>query len=114
MTDFSEGQKMRAGIIAFLAVSVLLACAVAFTLDAAVDHGRDVFAEQKCALCHSIGGIGGKKMALDGVGSKLKPEEIRKWIKTPKEMKPNTIMKSYPNLPEKDLSDLVSYLMSLR
>jgi cytochrome c1 len=69
---------------------------------------------QKCALCHSISGVGGRKMALDGVGSKLKAEDIRKWIRTPKEMKADTTMKSYPNLPEKDLADLTAFLMTLR
>jgi mono/diheme cytochrome c family protein len=82
--------------------------------ESALEHGKDVYAMQKCALCHSISGIGGKKLPLDGVGSRLKPEAVRRWIRTPKEMKPDTMMKAYPNLPEKDLNDLVQYLMTLR
>ncbi len=82
--------------------------------DSSVEHGKEVYATQKCALCHSIGGIGGKKMVLDGVGSKLKAEEIRKWIRTPKEMKPDTTMKPYPNLPDRDLNDLMAFLATLR
>jgi mono/diheme cytochrome c family protein len=89
-------------------------CSLALSFDASVDHGKEVYAVQKCALCHSIGGIGGKKMALDGVGSRLKPEEIKKWIRTPKEMKPDTTMKPYPNLPERDLNGLTAFLMTLR
>jgi cytochrome c2 len=96
-----------AGAMAFFGI-------VALALDASADHGREVYATQKCALCHSIGGIGGKKMALDGVGSKLKLEDMKKWIKTPKEMKPDTTMKPYPNLPERDLNDLTAFLMMLR
>ncbi len=92
---------------------VLIGGVIAFSLDA-VDHGREVYAMQKCALCHSISGVGGKKMALDGIGSRLKSEDIKKWIRTPKEMKPDSTMKSYPNLPEKDLADLAAYLMSLK
>ena len=95
---------------------ILAVAAGAFALygDAALDHGKEVYAIQKCALCHSISGIGGKKKQLDGVGSRLKPEEIQKWIRTPKEMKSGTTMKAYPNLPEKDLDDLTSFLMTLK
>jgi mono/diheme cytochrome c family protein len=87
---------------------------LAFSMQSATDHGREVYAAQKCALCHSISGIGGKKSVLDGVGSKLNSEDIRKWIRTPKGMKPNTVMKPYSNLPEKDLDDLVAFIMTLR
>ena len=80
----------------------------------ASDHGKEVYAMQKCALCHSISGIGGKKHALDGVGTRLKADDIKKWIRDPKSMKPDTTMKAYPNLPEKDLADLVAYLSSLK
>ena len=79
-----------------------------------LENGREVYATQKCALCHSISGIGGQKMALDGVGSKLKREDIRKWIRTPKEMKADTKMKAYPNLPTKALNDLTAYLITLK
>jgi cytochrome c2 len=92
----------------------LTVAALAYVAENAVDHGKDVYAVQKCALCHSIAGIGGKKLELDGVGSRLKPEDIKKWIRTPKEMKAGTIMKPYPNLPEKDLNDLTAFLLTLR
>jgi cytochrome c2 len=105
---------MKSAIIIFLGgMLVFIGAAIAFSPDA-LDHGKEVYAMQKCALCHSISGIGGKKMALDGIGSRLKSEDIKKWIRTPKEMKPETTMKSYPNLPEKDLNDLTAYLMTLK
>lgn len=85
-----------------------------FGQDDATERGREVYAMQKCALCHSIAGIGGKKMPLDRVGSRLKPEDIRKQVRTPKAIKADSTMKSYPNLPEKDLSDLTAFLMSLK
>jgi cbb3-type cytochrome oxidase cytochrome c subunit len=98
-----------------LAGALVLCCSgAAFCQEGASDRGREVYAVQKCALCHSVGGIGGKKMPLDRVGSKLKPEDMRKWVRTPKTMKAESIMKSYPNLPEKDLSDLIAFLMTLR
>jgi cytochrome c2 len=106
---------MKSAIMLFAAGMLLLIGAVlALSQDAAVDHGKEVFGMQKCAMCHSISGVGGSRMALDGVGTRLKPEDIRKWIRTPKEMKADTTMKAYPNLPEKDLRDLVVYLTTLK
>ena len=98
--------------VLFLGLGFLLG---AFALpQSAIDHGREIYAAQKCALCHSIKGIGGKKAPLDGVGSRLKTDDLKKWIRTPKEMKSNTTMKSYPDLPDKDLNDLVNFLASLK
>jgi len=101
-------------IIGAITVLAVIGAVVVFSLDDSVDHGQEVYAMQKCALCHSIRGIGGKKLALDGVGSRLKPEAIQKWIRTPKAMKTDTTMKAYPNLPERDLNDLTAYLATLR
>jgi cytochrome c2 len=101
-------------VVAATGILALVAGALAFSGDPVLDHGKEVYAAQKCALCHSISGIGGKKMPLDGVGAKLKAEDIRKWIRTPKAMKPDTTMKAYPNLPEKDLNDLAAFLLTLR
>jgi cytochrome c2 len=106
---------MKSAMI-FSVAGILVVMGAALTLpqDSRLKHGREVYATQKCALCHSISGIGGKKMPLDGVGSRLKPDDIEKWILTPKEMKDDTTMKAYPNLPKGDLSDLVAYLMTLK
>jgi cytochrome c2 len=105
---------MKKAIIGSLAMAVILLCVAVFSLDIATDHGKEVYATQKCGLCHSISGIGGKKLALDGLGSKMTSDTMKKWIRTPKDMKAGTTMKPYPNLPEKDLNDLVEYLMTLR
>ncbi len=101
-------------MIFFAGILALVGIVAVFSLDAASDHGKEVFTAQKCSMCHSIEGVGGKMKALDGVGSKLKADDIKKWIVTPKEMKANVIMKSYPDLPENDLNDLVAYLVSLK
>jgi mono/diheme cytochrome c family protein len=110
------GRKdMKSAMMAFLAgMLVFIGAAIALPQNATLEHGREVYAAQKCALCHSISGIGGKKHALDGVGSRLKQEEVKKWIRTPKEMKADTTMKPYPDLPDKDLNDLAAYLMTLK
>ncbi len=78
------------------------------------EKGKGVFAAQKCSMCHSIEGKGNKKTPLDGVGNRLKPEEIRKWIVSPKEMKADSKMKAYPSLPAEELDALVAYLLTLK
>ena len=95
-------------------ILAIMGAALALPQNSTLEHGREVYAAQKCALCHSISGIGGKKKVLDGVGSRLKSEDVKKWILSPKEMKADTTMKAYPNLPEQDLNDLVSYVMTLK
>ena len=100
--------------LTFLAVAGLMLSLGAVLYAADAEHGKEVFKEQKCSMCHNIGGQGGKLSSLDGVGSKLKADEITKWVKTPKEMKPDTKMKAYPTLPDKDLDDLVAYLLTLK
>jgi mono/diheme cytochrome c family protein len=83
--------------------------------------GAKVYADQKCSMCHSIAGKGNPKGALDGVGAKLKAEEIRQWIVEPAAM--TTKMKAerkpampskFSALPKDDLDALVAYLSSLK
>lgn len=106
---------MKPAVIIICGAALLVVgVAIALSLDSTEDRGVEVYAMQKCALCHSVSGIGGKKMALDGVGSRLKPDDLRKWIQSPRSMKADTTMKAYPNLPEKDLRDLVAYLSTLK
>ncbi len=104
---------IKASIVIVVAASVALGI-VAFSPDSAIDRGKEVYAVQKCGLCHSISGAGGKMHALDGLGSRMNQNTMKKWIQTPKEMKSNTVMKPYPNLPEKDLNDLIAYLTTLK
>jgi mono/diheme cytochrome c family protein len=101
-------------VFAGIGILAVVGIAMGFFPDNGLDHGKEVYGMQKCALCHSISGIGGKKLALDGVGSRLKAEDIKKWIRTPKSMKSDSTMKSYPNLPQKDLDDLADYLITLK
>jgi len=91
---------------------------VAAAADAA--RGAAVYTEQKCSLCHSVGGKGNAKGPLEGVGAKLSAEDIRQWITNPKEMTAKTKaerkppMKAYPNLPAADVDALVAYIQSLK
>jgi mono/diheme cytochrome c family protein len=81
--------------------------------------GEQLFADQKCTLCHSIGDKGNKKGALDGVGAKLSAAEIKEWITDAKGMTTKTkatrkpAMKAY-TLPKEDVDALVAYLSTLK
>ena len=102
-------------VIAGLTVCVGLAASAA-AQDA---KGEKLFVDQKCMVCHSIGDKGNKKGPLDGVGTKLKADEIREWLVDAKGMtvkakatrKP--AMKAYA-LPKEDVDALVAYLASLK
>ncbi|MBI4169016.1 MAG: cytochrome c [Acidobacteria bacterium] len=99
---------------AFGLAPLALAAGGAQPAETAGDRGVKVYAAQRCSMCHSIEGKGNKKTPLDGVGDRLKREEIRKYIVSPREMKADTKMKAYANLPEKDLEALVDYLAGLK
>ena len=103
-----------------LAALFVLAIAVpAAAQEAAIEKGKQVYAAQKCQVCHSVAGVGNKKGALDDVGARLKADDIRQWIVAAPEMTAKTksarkpVMKAY-NLPKEDLDALVAYLASLK
>ncbi|MGH9423704.1 MAG: c-type cytochrome [Thermoanaerobaculia bacterium] len=81
--------------------------------------GEQLFADQKCTLCHSIGEKGNKKGPLDGVATKLSAAEIREWIADAKGMTAKTKatrkpeMKAY-SLSKDDVDALVAYLSTLK
>jgi mono/diheme cytochrome c family protein len=93
--------------------------ATAAAQNADVARGEKLFADQKCALCHSIGGKGNKKGPLDGVASTLKNEDVLEWIVDAKGMAAKTKaarkpeMKAY-RLPKEDVEALTAYLMTLK
>jgi len=82
-------------------------------------QGEKLFTEQKCALCHSIGGKGNPKGPLDEVAGKLSVEDIRAWITDAKGMTAKTNatrkpeMKAY-TLPKEDVDALIAYLSALK
>jgi mono/diheme cytochrome c family protein len=108
------------------AAAVMLAGGLATPLaatqdDAQVKKGQEVYAAQKCSMCHSIAGKGNKSNPLDGVGKKLSAEDIRLWIVNPKaatakasSTKKPPMPEKYSKLPPADLDALVAYMQSLK
>jgi mono/diheme cytochrome c family protein len=87
---------------------------------ATIERGQKVYAAEKCAVCHSIAGVGNKRGSLDGVGTRLSADEIRQWIVSAPEMSAKLkderkpAMKAYPNIAKEDLDALVAYVHSLK
>jgi mono/diheme cytochrome c family protein len=107
------------------AVALALALAAPVTAaaqDAAqIKRGQEVYAAQKCQMCHAIAGKGAKANPLDGIGAKLSAEDIRRWITHPTEMTAKTKSTRKPPMPAKwsslpaaDLDALVAYMQSLK
>lgn len=89
--------------------------------EAQVKKGQEVYAAQKCQVCHAIAGKGNKQNPLDGIGAKLSADEIRQWITNPTEMtakakstKKPPMPNKYSKLPAADIDALVAYLQSLK
>ena len=87
----------------------------------AVKKGEEVYAAQKCSMCHAIAGKGNKQNPLDGIGAKLSADDIRQWIVDPAAMTAKSKSTKKPPMPSKwaklpaaDLDALVAYLQSLK
>lgn len=102
---------------AVMAVACVPAAALAD--DPKSERGQELFTAQKCTLCHSIAGKGNAKGALDGVGSKLAPAEIKQWLTDPAGMAAKTKSERKPPMKIKpmkseDIDALVAYLSTLK
>ena len=106
------------GLLALATTATAGSPQTAGTAPSAITKGEQVYAAQKCSMCHALDGKGQAKGPLDGIGTKLTADEIREWIAHPAEMtkKHNAtrkpVMKAYPNLPKEDLEALVAFLAS--
>ena len=104
-----------------VAVTLMWAAPAAAQDEALIKKGQQVYAAQKCQMCHSIAGKGNKSNPLDGVGKKLSAEDTKKWITHPTEMTAQTKSTKKPPMPAKwaslpaaDLDALVAYMQSLK
>ncbi len=92
---------------------------VAVAQDAA--RGAEVYAAQKCQVCHLAAGKGNKNSPLDGVAARLSTADIKEWIVAPvgaaakhSSTKKPLMPKTYAKLPAKDVDALVAYMQSLK
>jgi cbb3-type cytochrome oxidase cytochrome c subunit len=102
------------------APSAVPAAALPSGRTAIVEAGRAAYEEQGCGMCHSIAGVGNPRYPLDGVGARMKPEEIRKWIAGARDLEGRLpagtfrIKQGYQALPKEEMDALVAYMQSLR
>jgi len=104
-----------------LAIAAVVAVIPVLARAQDAEKGKAVYAAQKCSVCHSIAGTGGKASPLDGVGKKLSAADIHAWITMPKVMEKKTNSTKKPPMPEKfaklpaaDVDALVAYMVSLK
>jgi cytochrome c553 len=115
--------KVRVAVTTLATFAVLAWAGAAFAQDKAqIDKGMKAYDTYKCSLCHSVAGKGNAKGSLDGVGTKLKAEEIKSWLLTPKEMTAKTKATRVPAMMAnatlaknaEDVDALVAYMLSLK
>lgn len=81
---------------------------------AAIARGEKVYAEKKCAVCHSINGAGGKSGGdLSTAGAARDADWLKRFIKAPKSVMPNAKMPAFKG-GEPELDAVVAYMTSLK
>jgi len=79
-----------------------------------IQAGEKLINDLGCLGCHKVNGQGaGFGPDLSGIGSKINPEWLHKFLKRPKDYDPKTIIPDF-RLSEKDISAITAYLMSLK
>jgi mono/diheme cytochrome c family protein len=108
---------------ALVTAALLTAVAVVVSsqpVSAQADRGQQVFAAQKCSMCHAVAGKGNAKGPLDGVGGKYSAAELKEWVVNAKGMAEKTKatrkppMRDFSALPAADVDALVAYLRTLK
>ena len=110
---------MKTRVVAFTGCMALIPLGViasgvmpAHGLD--INQGRKVYDEKRCALCHAIGGQGGKVGPdLSNVGSRRDGDWLKRFLRDPKGTVPNAKMPPVKATDE-ELAALVGYLLSLK
>ena len=104
--------KRLGPVVAGLAAAIMF-CTPLYAQDAAA--GKQVFDREKCAMCHTA-----TRNSLKGVGSKLTADQIRLWLKNPKQAAADAKstakppMKSFASLSQADVDNLVAHLQTLK
>ena len=103
-----------------LIVGGMLVAARVEAAEDAVARGKRLYTENRCTMCHSVAGKGNPKGPQEGVGARLTPAELRKWMLEPKAMAAKAKAERKPPMPgfetlkREDLDALVAYLATLK
>ncbi|MDP6179889.1 MAG: cytochrome c, partial [Desulfatiglandales bacterium] len=80
------------------------------------DKGKAIFRESRCSICHPAQGKGGAFKGiyapdLTRVGSKVRIDWLKRWLKDPKDYFPKTRMPRY-RFSDEEIDALAEYIMS--
>jgi cytochrome c oxidase subunit 2 len=106
----------RQGLALGLAVSVLLAAALAASQDedARAARGRQLFLDLGCYGCHTVGKVGTPIAPdLSRIGYRYREVYLRDWLRDPSAQRPTAHMPRI-TLTEAQLEALAAFLASLR
>jgi len=82
---------------------------------AAIELGYDLYQRLSCHGCHVLQGQGGEAgPSLDGVGSRLLPENLETQILTPRRRQAESRMPSFAFVKTFELRTLLDFLQSLK
>ena len=105
---------------AIRALAVAVSKAVATSPAAPTDlaqRGQDLFLAKGCAMCHTHAAVGGTwtdfgpvEIGPDLTHRKLDPDYLRRWLKDPSAVKPDTQMPML-NLSDQEIEALVAFLL---
>jgi len=77
--------------------------------------GQRIYQQLNCSACHMIGGIGGTGAPdLSRVGAKRNREWLVSFLKDPRAINPKSPMPGLGHLSDKELNDLVDFLLTLK
>ena len=120
--DGADKTMMKKLVVTIGAIAFCSTVSV-FAHDKAAD-GKAVYDAKKCSTCHAIKGVGGKASTdLGGVATKLKAEDIKKWLVDAAAMekalakKPMMTMSGYlktAKLTDADVDALMAFLATLK
>jgi mono/diheme cytochrome c family protein len=97
-----------------LALGVVLACSGG-SAPAQDAPGAELARSLGCFACHALHGRGGERAAaLDGIGTRLTPGQLRRMIAFPRRLHPGARMPSYAYLPPEEQEALAHYLETLK
>jgi nitric oxide reductase subunit C len=85
------------------------------TAGAGLSPGAAVFQTKGCMNCHSLHGTGGDTgPALDTVGRTYSQEELKNYIRNPKSVDPAAEMPPQPQLTDREIEEVATFLANLK
>lgn len=102
-------------LVACSFVASLVAFEAVCAEDGDIESGRQLYSTRMCTLCHTLAGESGQMAqfggSLDNLAAKRDAAWIRRYLKDPKSVIPNSPMPA-SGLTDKEISDLTAFLLS--